>query len=102
VALTQTDTKTLQASASLDDLHKALRGLLQKARTTCSGETLSIPLLGSGLARIGIKPNIIVDLILLAIFEESKNEKIMNEIRIVLPKQLRSQIDLTTLQKDWG
>lgn len=102
VALARTNTKTLQASASLDDLHKALRGLLQKARTACSGQPLNIPLLGSGLARIGIKPNIIVDLILLAIFEESKSEKIMNDIHIVLPKQLRRQIDLTTLQKDWG
>lgn len=102
VVLTRTDTETLQASATSDFLHVALRELLKKARTVCSGQPLNIPLLGSGLARTGIKPNIIVDLILLAIFEESKRQKITNEIRIVLPEQMRDQIDLITLRKDWG
>jgi len=102
VALTHTDIETLQSSAGSDDLHAALRGLLQKARQSCSGQVLNVPLIGSGLARTGIKPNIIVDLILLAIFEESKREKITNQIRIVLPKPMRKRIDLATLQKDWG
>lgn len=101
VAIASTDTETLQASASSDDLNKALRGLLTKARITCSGRPLNIPLVGSGLARTGIKPNIIVDLILLAIFEESKKRKITNEIRIILPKNMRKIIDLSTIQKDW-
>jgi len=101
VAIASTDVETLQASANSDDLHKALRGLLCKARIVCSGDTLNIPLLGSGLARTGIKPNIIVDLILLTIFEESKKQKITNHIRIVLPKNMRKRIDLTAIQKDW-
>ena len=101
VAIARTDTTTLQAAASSDDLNKALRWLLAKARITCSGHALHIPLMGSGLARTGIKPNIIVDLILLAIFEESKQQKITNEIRIVLPENMRKIIDLHTIQKDW-
>jgi len=101
VALTRTDTENLQSSASSDDLHKALRAVLCKARSVCSGSALSIPLLGSGLARTGIKSNIIVDLILLAVFEESKKRKVTSEIRIVLPKNMRKIIDLATIQKDW-
>ena len=66
VALAKTDIHSLEASATSDDLQKAVRGLLCKARTVCSGRPLNIPLLGSGLSRTGIKPNIIVDLILLA------------------------------------
>jgi len=101
VVLAKTDTTSLQASASSEDLHHAVRGLLAKARTVCAGRPLNIPLLGSGLARTGIKPNIIVYLILLAIFEESKKRKITNEIRIVLPKNMRKIIDLSTIQKGW-
>ncbi len=102
VAVANTNIDTLQVSANSENLHDSLRSLLQKARSTCSGAILNIPLIGSGLARTGIKPNIIVDLILLAIFEESKREKVTNEIRIILPKQMRKKIDLSTIQKDWS
>jgi hypothetical protein len=101
VSLTRTNTETLQASATSKDLHLAIRGLLRKARRICGGNALNIPLIGSGLARTGIKPNIIVDLILLAIFEESKKQKVTNDIRIILPISMRKSIDLTTIQKDW-
>ncbi len=101
VVLTRTCTTSLEASATSDDLQHAVRGLLAKARTVCSGRPLNIPLLGSGLARTGIKPNIIVDLMLLAIFEESRTRKITNHIRIVLPIAMRTRIDLTTIGKDW-
>jgi len=102
VVATHTNIDSLQVSASSDDLNKALRGLLCKARTVCSGNALNIPLIGSGLARTGIKPNIIVDLILLSIFDESKREKITNEIRIILPKQKRNEINISTIQKEWS
>lgn len=102
VALTQTDTETLLVSANYDDLLKALSGLLQKAREVCGGETLNIPLLGAGLAKTGIKQNIIVDLILLVIFEESKKQKITDEITIVLHKDMKKRIDLFTIKRDWS
>lgn len=101
VALTRTCVNTMEVSANSDDLQKAMRGLLSKARSICSGRPLCIPLLGSGLARTGIKPNIIVDLILLAIFEESKRRKITNEILIVLPRNMKARIDLATIHQDW-
>jgi hypothetical protein len=101
VAVTRTCIKSLEASATSDDLQHAIRGMLCKARSVCSGRPLNIPLLGSGLSRTGIKCNIIVDLILLSIFEESKKRKITNHIRIVLPKELRQGIDLSTVLKNW-
>lgn len=101
VALTRTCTKTMETSANSDDLQHAVRGLLSKARTVCAGQPLNIPLIGSGLARTGIKPNIIIHLVLLAIFEESRDRKVTNNIRIVLPAALKNRIDLSTIQKDW-
>ena len=58
--------------------------------------------MGSGLSRVGIKNNILVDLILTAIFEETKNNKVTSEIRIVLPKEKASEINLGSLQKEWS
>jgi len=102
VALSHTDISNQETKACSSDLHQAVRGLLRKARSVCGDEPLSIPLLGSGLSRVGIKSNILVDLILTAIFEETKNNKVTSEIRIVLPKEKASEINLATLQKDWS
>ena len=101
VALAKTCLESLEASATSDELQYAVRGLLCKARSVCAGQPLNIPLLGSGLARTGIKPNIIIHLLLLAIFEESKIRKITNHIKIVLPKRMWNRIDLITIQRDW-
>ena len=102
VALSHTDISNQEAKASSSDLHQAVRGLLRKARSVCGDEPLSIPLMGSGLSRVGFKNNILVDLILTAIFEETKNNKVTSEIRIVLPKEKASEINLASLQKDWS
>lgn len=102
VALTCTNTQTQEAKASSPELHKAICGLLQKARSVCAGEPLSIPLMGSGLARVGLKNNILVDLILTAIFEETKKNKITDEIRIILPRAKASSINLSNLKRDWS
>lgn len=101
VALSKTDVTTLEASATYQELQLAVHSLLGMARTVCSGRPVNLPLMGSGLARTGVKPNIIVDLLLLAIFEESRTRKITTHIRIILPKAMRDRIDLTTIQKDW-
>ncbi len=101
VALTKTDINTLQASANPIELYQSITGLLTKSREVCSGSSLNIPLIGSGLSRTGIKTNIIVNLILTAIFEESRKSKITEEIRIILPKNKKNDFNLNTIQKDW-
>lgn len=101
VALTKTDIDTLQASANPIELYQSINGLLIKSREVCSGSSLNIPLIGSGLSRTGIKANIIVNIILMNIFEESKRSKITEEIRIILPKNKKKDFNLNTIQKDW-
>lgn len=102
VALSHTDINSLETNADTVDLNLAIRGLLSKARSVCANEPLNIPLMGSGLSRVGIKNNILVDLILTAIFEETKQRKITNEIRIILPYQKINEINLQHIQKDWS
>ena len=75
--------------------------MLKKARTVCSNEPLRIPLMGSGLGRIGIKNAIVVDLILAAIVEETKLAKITDSITIVLPNEKSTEINLGSIARDW-
>ena len=100
-ALSKTDVDNLEAHATTEEMQKALSGLLQKARSVCAGEKLSIPLIGSGLSRTGIKTNILINLILIAIFEESKKKKITDEINIVLSGNMKSEISLLAIEQDW-
>lgn len=102
VALTKTDIETCEVKATAADLLQAIHGLLRKARSVCSAEALNIPLMGAGLSRIGIKNDILVDLILTAIFEETKINKITGEIRIILSKQNIPAFDFLALKKDWS
>ena len=101
VALARTKKSTNVVRASAETLVGAIRGMLQQARAVCSNEPLSIPLMGSGLGRIGIKDAILVDLILAAIFEESQASKITDSISIVLPKEKQSEINLGAISRDW-
>ena len=102
VALSTTDTSNHVTRASAEDLICAVRGLLQKAREVCANETLYIPLMGSGLGRIGIKNTILIDLILAGVFEETKLSKVTNSIVIVLPHDKKSEINLGNLAMDWN
>lgn len=101
VALGKTNKDTNITTANSENLIAAVRGLLVKAREICSNETLIIPLMGSGLSRVGIKPSVLVDLILTGVFEETKSLKITDNIIIVLPKKLKSKINLGTTLRNW-
>ena len=102
VALSHTDISNQETRASATDLHQAVRGLLRKARSVCANERLSIPLMGSGLSRVGIKNNVLLHLILVGIFEETKINKITSEICIVLPREKVSELNLASVKKDWS
>ena len=101
VALGRTNHMDNVVSASTESLIRAIRGMLGRARIVCSNEALHIPLMGSGLARVGIKNAILVDLILAAIFEETKLSKVTDSITIVLPEEKSSEINLGAIGRDW-
>ena len=102
VAFSKTDIGSLQTKANTSDLNKAVRSLLCKARSVCADEPLNIPLMGSGLSRVGIKNNILVNLILTAVFEETKANKVTSQIRIILPKEKISEFNLASIKNDWN
>ncbi|WP_412050266.1 macro domain-containing protein [Hoeflea sp. Naph1] len=102
VALGRTDASNNVTTASAETLICAIRGMLTKARAVCSYEPLSIPLMGSGLARIGIKASVLVDLILAAVLEETKQAKVTGRITIILPKDKEEEINLQSYARNWN
>ncbi|MDO6758522.1 DUF6430 domain-containing protein [Phaeobacter inhibens] len=89
-------------SNNAEGLICAVRGMLTKARATCSSEPLNIPLMGAGLARIGVKEAVLTDLIITAVLEESRYAKVTNAIRIVLPLSLRDTINVKQYESKWS
>ena len=89
-------------SNNVEGLIRAVRGMLVKARAACSMEPLNIPLMGGGLSRIGMHEAVLVDLIITAVMEESRKSKITNEIRIVLPLNLRDTLNIKQYERKWN
>jgi hypothetical protein len=102
VALTKTDLTTLKASADVCQFWDAMRGILRKCRTEANGDGMALPLIGSGLAGIGLPPMHLLQLMILAIIEESKQAKVCTEIRIVLPENRFDLIDLASIEHLWS
>ena len=100
--LSRTNIDTYQTSCDLGELYQVLCSLCQKAREVCADNPLNIPLFGSGLSRTGLKQNILLNIILAAIIEESMKSKITGEIRIILPWRFWRKINLSTLKKEWS
>lgn len=101
VALGKTDITNNVTSANGEMLISAVRGMLAKARAVCSYEPLNIPLMGSGLARVGIKNSVILDLIITAILEESRQGRITGEITVIVPHEKEGQINLKNHVRNW-
>lgn len=101
VAFGQTNISDNTTDATTDSLARAMRGMLEKARSKCAGQPLNIPLMGSGLSRVGIRSAFLVDIILAVVFEQTKQSKITDRIVLVLPKNKQHDINLGAIERDW-
>ena len=102
VALSHTNISTFEAKADFDDLMIAIKESLIRARSACSNEPLNFPLLGSSLSRTGINKHMLLNLLLMSIFEESKKGLITSTIRIVLNYSDFSYYNLAAIKKEWS
>ena len=102
VALGETNLDDNVSHATAASLIASVREMLVRARAVCANRPLNLPLIGSGLSRVGIKNAVLVDLILTAIFEETKARKVTDSIVLVLPAGKRAEIDLGETQRNWS
>ena len=101
VALGETNLDNNVTHATAASLIFSVRELLVKARSVCANRPLNLPLMGSGLSRVGVKNAVLVNLILTAIFEETKTRKVTGSIVLVLPVEKRAEVDLGEIQRNW-
>lgn len=100
VALSKTDVKNNQASASLNDVYEAVQGALAVARSWGNGHPVFFPLLGDGLSRTSLSPVFLLNLIIQGII--SGNKAIATkEIYVTLHPSKRGDICLRNIERAW-
>lgn len=100
-ALTNTNIQTFKASSDLPTMLKALHGLFDRARNCTGGKKINIPLVGSGLAGIGLPATQLLQLIVLTIIDETKKQQICKEIDLVIHESRFEEINLETIRRQW-
>jgi hypothetical protein len=79
----------------------ALAGLWEKARSECNGFSVSMPLVGTSLGRLGLPEMSVIELIIVSILKATKEREITSEIRIVLYPGNFTDIDLRRIEIAW-
>lgn len=103
VAVAHTDTDTLQASSAVEELWTSLMSLWQSVRKGCNAQPVAMPLVGGGLARIGLPSSGIASLILLSLFQETRANKLVTErVLILVPESVFRELSLRELVPEWS
>ena len=101
-ALSQTDINTLKASASVPQLWDCLAGTWRGARDSSNGDSIKVPLIGSGLSGVGLPPQNLIEIIVTSFLYYTKKQKIADKVTLVLHPRLREEIDLETIRRSWA
>lgn len=100
-SLTDTDENYVM-TASVSNLVTATQAALRTARKKCSDDEIVVPLLGSGLARVGLSAPMIFEVILAATIEETNRQKVTNRIKFILPFSEYGHINIEKIAKGWA
>jgi hypothetical protein len=92
--LTATDLTTLKVSADVPQMWTALDGLWRVARTNCNDAPLAVPLVGSGLAGVGLSPQELLSVIVMSAAAASRQRRICANIHICILPQQRSRTSI--------
>lgn len=100
-ALTKADPKTCKVSADIAVMWKALDALWQRARIESNGDPVNLPLIGSGLAGLGLPTRDLLDLLILSAITATKVKEVTRTIRIVLHQDRFGDLDLNDVKEHW-
>jgi hypothetical protein len=101
-AVAYTNLTTLKAYCDVPTLWQALAGLWSSVRNNAGGAPVTLPLIGGGLAGVGIPPQQLLHLIILSFVTACKMTPIVSPAHIILPYSLFDEIDLETLENQWN
>lgn len=100
-ALTNTNPADCKASSDVTHMWYALHCMWQRARTECGGHDVNLPLIGSGLAGLGLPTRDLLNVIILSAITETKAKEICKKIRVVLHESRFEDIDLREVKAFW-
>ena len=100
-ALSQTDTNTLKATATVHELWDCLAGIWQGARNFSNGNNVKIPLIGSGQSGVGLPAKHLIQIIVISFLYYTKKHKIADKVILALHPRLKGEIDLEAIRRSW-
>jgi len=100
-AFSRADPQTCKVYSDVSMLWEALHALWQRVRIESNGDAVNLPLVGSGLAGLGLPSRDLLDLIILSAITETKLREVTQNIRIVLHRDRFDELDLTTVLRHW-
>lgn len=100
-ALSRTDLDSLKASATVHELWDCLSGIWQGVRNFSNGNSVKVPLLGSGLSGVGLPPKNLIEIVVTSFIFYTKKQKIADKVTLVLPSRLKGEVDLKTIKRSW-
>lgn len=100
-ALSKTDPATCKASADVPTMWQALQGLWAKVRDCSNGDSVNIPLVGSGQSQVGLEPTNLLRLIIMSIINATHTREVTKEIKIIILPKYINNIDLRIIRKEW-
>lgn len=101
VALTETDIETYRVKAHLKDLTNALSEVWKETRINGGANHVALPLIGGGLSDIPLHPLVLLDTIIISIFEASVTIPISGRVEIVLDETYVDKLRLNEIKHRW-
>ncbi len=96
-----TNLKTLEATATAQDLWTCLAGVWSAVRQYSNGNPVRIPLIGAGLAGIGLSPANLLKIVMISFLYHTRERAIANKMTLVLPHSLEGKLDLKSIKNSW-
>ncbi len=98
-ALTETVARTHKTQSTLTQYVNALECLWEQVRDCCNHGDVSVPLMGTKTARVGVDKKILIDLILTSAIRADSVQPIANRITLVLRPDDLAEVDLLDIRR---
>lgn len=102
-ALSRTNIETSTASATVPDLWACLEGTWKAIQNYSNGGVARVPLIGSGLSKVGLPPSNLIEIILISFVDSTKSlRRITDKVVLVLDPILKGEVDLISVKRRWS
>lgn len=101
-AFSKTNIQTLKAHTTVPQMWIALEGLWNSIRNNSGGTLVSLPLVGSGRAGVGLELQYLLSMLLFSLTDSVKKKDLNQTIRIVILDYNFDEIDLSAIKKLMG